>query len=470
MNAHHGFDSVENRSFLEGGCFVIKKCRSGHRPASFAALRASGTLSAILGALLGIAPAARAQEVTEFSIPGGAVAAFITVGPDGNLWFTEPDANKIGRITLEGAIQEFPIPTAASGPLGITAGPDGNLWFTESGANKIARMTPDGAVVEFAVPTPASIPVGIAAGPDGKLWFTEENGNKVGRITVEGVVDAEFLIPRAVCLPRDIVAGVDGNLWFTGSDALIGRVTPAGVITEYATPINASLPHGITNGPDGNIWFVEGQGQSVARATPFIIEYPVDVNVLAYPMGIASGPDGNLWFTANRPNIGRMTTAGVVTAFPLPDPNAQAGGIVAGPDGNLWFTETVGDGSGRIGRITTGQCVADRATLCLAGGRFRVTADWKVPSLNETGHGRAVPVAAGSGYFWFFNAGEIDLAVKVIDGCAVNGHYWFFAGGLTNVEVKLDVRDAGGGTTQTYTNPAGVAFAPVQSSTAFPCQ
>jgi hypothetical protein len=159
-----------------------------------------------------------------------------------------------------------------------------------------------------------------------------------------------------------------------------------------------------------------------------------------------------------------------VTAFPLPDPQSQSSGIVAGPDGNLWFTETHSDGSGRIGRITTGQCVADRTTLCLAGGRFRISADWNVPAFGESGHGKAVPVAVNSGYFWFFNPGEIDVAVKVVDGCAVNGHYWFFAGGLTNVEVSLVVRDSATGVTQTYSNPAGVAFAPIQSATAFPCQ
>lgn len=45
---------------------------------------------------------------------------------------------------LAGAITEFPIPTANSIPKGITAGPDGNLWFTEDSADKIGRITPSG--------------------------------------------------------------------------------------------------------------------------------------------------------------------------------------------------------------------------------------------------------------------------------------------------------------------------------------
>ncbi|NOT60599.1 MAG: hypothetical protein HOP19_10290, partial [Acidobacteria bacterium] len=39
---------------------------------------------------------------------------------------------------------EFKIPTAASGVSRIIAGPDGNLWFLETAAHKIGRITPSG--------------------------------------------------------------------------------------------------------------------------------------------------------------------------------------------------------------------------------------------------------------------------------------------------------------------------------------
>jgi len=38
-------------------------------------------------------------------------------------------------------ISEFPLPSASSAPYGITAGSDGNLWFTQINANKIGRIT-----------------------------------------------------------------------------------------------------------------------------------------------------------------------------------------------------------------------------------------------------------------------------------------------------------------------------------------
>jgi streptogramin lyase len=48
----------------------------------------------------------------------------------------------------EGAVTEFPV-TTRSNPAYITTGPDGNLWFTEDAANKIVRMTTSGTVTEF---------------------------------------------------------------------------------------------------------------------------------------------------------------------------------------------------------------------------------------------------------------------------------------------------------------------------------
>jgi virginiamycin B lyase len=108
----------------------------------------------------------------------------IAAGPDGNLWFVEVAANKIGRITTTGAITEFSVPTASgvSTRASVAVGPDGNLWFSEYTGNKIGRITPSGTITEFTIPTPASAPLGIVAGPDGAIWFAETATNKIGRL------------------------------------------------------------------------------------------------------------------------------------------------------------------------------------------------------------------------------------------------------------------------------------------------
>ena len=138
----------------------------------------------------------------------GSGPAFITAGPDGNLWFTESSANKIGVMSTTGVtLNEFPVPTANSRPWGITLGPDGNLWFTENNgnANKIGRITLNGTVTEFQVP---GSPEFITTGPDSNLWYTDFTTGEIGRMTPVGTV-TEFPVPTSNSGPWGITLGPD---------------------------------------------------------------------------------------------------------------------------------------------------------------------------------------------------------------------------------------------------------------------
>jgi hypothetical protein len=116
-----------------------------------------------------------------------------------------------------------------------------------------------------------------------------------------------------------------------------------------------------------------------------------------------------------------------------------------------------------------GPCIRDPTTLCLNGGRFRVRVVWTRMD-QSTGPGMGVPLTGDSGYFWFFNAANIELVVKVLDACAIApGRFWVFAGGLTNVGVVMTVEDRQTGAVRTYTNPLGTPFAPLQDTAAFSC-
>src|SRR6202022_5147032 len=46
----------------------------------------------------------------------------------------------------------------------------------------------------------------------------------------------EFAVPTASSVPEAIVTGPDGNLWFAeyAGVGAIGRITPAGTVTEFA--------------------------------------------------------------------------------------------------------------------------------------------------------------------------------------------------------------------------------------------
>ena len=117
--------------------------------------------------------------------------------------------------------------------------------------------------------------------------------------------------------------------------------------------------------------------------------------------------------------------------------------------------------------VPPGSCIPDATTLCLLSNRFKVTATFDAGNGNA-GQAKGIPVG-DSGLFWFFNSTNIEMVVKVLDGCGLGGHYWFFAGGLTNVQVTLLVMDTQTGATRTYHNPLGTAFEPIQDTSAFNC-
>ena len=103
--------------------------------------------------------------------------------------------------------------------------------------------------------------------------------------------------------------------------------------------------------------------------------------------------------------------------------------------------------------------------LCLTGNRFAVSARWRTAS--DAGTARPVPLTDDSGAFWFFGQNNLELMVKVLDGCAVSGSYWVFGGGLTDVEVELLVVDTRSGASRIYRNALGTAFQPIRDTAAF---
>lgn len=99
-------------------------------------------------------------------------------------------------------------------------------------------------------------------------------------------------------------------------------------------------------------------------------------------------------------------------------------------------------------------CVGNGQTLCLQRGRFRLTlrfADLE----GDMGPGWAMATSPKSGYFWFFEPENTELAVKVLDGRALNGAWWVFAGGLSDLRWELTVTDTLTGNVRQYVNDAG---------------
>ena len=120
-------------------------------------------------------------------------------------------------------------------------------------------------------------------------------------------------------------------------------------------------------------------------------------------------------------------------------------------------------GSGAIPQSFT--CVPTDFGVCLLGGRFEVTARFSAPD-GEAGNAHMVKLTDDSGYMWFFSSANVEVVMKVLNGCGLNSKYWFFAGGLTNVDVVITVTDSQSGAIIQYHNKQGTAFQPIQDTSA----
>src|SRR5262249_15099262 len=110
----------------------------------------------------------------------------VAQGPDPNLAFTEfgngAPGYKIGTIdSTTGQITAKAVLTAAAQPYYIAYDPvDGNFWFTEWAANKVGRINPvTRAVSEYPIPTPKAFPEMITVDASGNVWFTEPSVKKI---------------------------------------------------------------------------------------------------------------------------------------------------------------------------------------------------------------------------------------------------------------------------------------------------
>jgi len=108
----------------------------------------------------------------------------------------------------------------------------------------------------------------------------------------------------------------------------------------------------------------------------------------------------------------------------------------------------------------------DDSALAFLGGRFRATVEWRTQR-GGSGRGHAVPFTDRAGLFWFFNEENLEMLIKMLDGCDVNGHFWVFFAATTNVELTVTVVDTETGKRHEYHNDLGHAADPVLDTAAF---
>ena len=126
------------------------------------------------------------------------------------------DGNRVGRITPDGTITEFAIPSQAGSPTNIAVGPDRNIWFTKQSV--LGRVTPDGVITEFPVPSGGT---GLTAGSDQTSARSAHGQAVVCRVRRQQDRVLEFSVARAGAEESD--EQDDSRCVGTGSGAGRGR-------------------------------------------------------------------------------------------------------------------------------------------------------------------------------------------------------------------------------------------------------
>jgi ELWxxDGT repeat protein len=316
--------------------------------------------------------------------------------------------------------------TAAGGRLFFSARDDVNgfeLWETDgtaAGTRLVQDIAPHSA---------SSYPGGLTAVGD-RLFFAADDGltgREVWTLPLSGSTACRASSTR-LCLGGGRYAVEATWRDFQGNRG-VGHAAPLTADTGYFwffDPANVETVLKVLDGRgvNGHVWVFYGALSNV--------EYALTVT------------DTQTGFARRYLNpAGQFSSVGDTTAFgPLED-SATVTAAVAPPP-------RISRRAGRAEAV----CAPSSTRLCLNGDRFAVEIAWK-DFQGKTGVGQAVEITADTGYFWFFDPANVELALKILDGTPVNGHRWVFYGALSSVEYTVTVTDTQTGETNTYRNPSG---------------
>jgi virginiamycin B lyase len=307
--------------------------------------------------------------------PAGAVAADITAGPDGAMWFTDPSTPAIGRISAAGNVTEYTTGLIGkSRPASIVAGTDGNLWFSDS-EGAIGRITTAGAIVEYSIErfSKAASPDGIAVGNDGAIWSIAPGPpNLLVRVGANGQLSV-FKVPARLAPDGSLAADAAGNLWMMtgvvgGQNGIMLQRKPGGGFVDHKTGLVRAetlccpnlAPKRIVIGPDGNPWYTtlywlraNAGGNVIATTTPsgttlFKLN-KTNMPFAVYPSGITAKKN-DVWFVGDDPfqvqgGLWHIDESGNQVGYVIP---YNPIGIAPDASGNLWITADAFDNPAQI--------------------------------------------------------------------------------------------------------------------------
>lgn len=258
----------------------------------------------------------------------------IEVASDDTIWFAEQYANYIGhyipttgqfflyslpQVTVPDASNPGKSMTLPAAPNDLVIDAQGNIWFTELNANAIGRLDPhSGTIRQFAITSTKQAapldPYGIAVDSQGIVWFTEATNNRIWRLDPAMGAIRSYVVPSSSITLMEIAADAHGTIWATSfnSGLLVSLNSQSGAMAIYYAPVpdgNAGGLYGLTITPDDQVWVTISAFSIIARldvvADRFVYYAIPTANSL--PIGIVPGARQSLWFTeAGSDKIGML--------------------------------------------------------------------------------------------------------------------------------------------------------------------
>ncbi|MGZ3618359.1 MAG: Vgb family protein [Ktedonobacteraceae bacterium] len=258
------------------------------------------------------------QQITPPSGRSGIMG--VVVADDDSIWFAEQYANYIGHyFPASGRFQSFPLPTLVvpdqgvpgktltlpSAPNDLVFDKQGNIWFTELNANAVGRLNMhNGQIQQYSLTktkTSQSLnPYGITIDPQGNIWFTEASANHIGRLNPKTGQISYFSMQGSSTPLMEIAADPHGIIWTTSfSTGLLLSFNPkTTTFTSYYAPSSGGI-YGITITPGGQVWITITAGNVIANLDPTanrFIDYAIPSSG-SLPLGVVLGANNSVWFT-----------------------------------------------------------------------------------------------------------------------------------------------------------------------------
>jgi hypothetical protein len=217
------------------------------------------------------------------------------------------------------------------------------------------------------------------------------------------------------------------------------------------------------NPADGSLYYADLNGDSPRRH--FFVDKLAPGTFAQSPFSTATfGISPNAMAFAG----GRLyvTTSGIFYSLdatsPEGDPSFEGFSEYPSADGEFVFAA-----SGMVPAALG--CVPSATAACLAN-RFKVEVAYDATPANGAGPGQVVLESGASVKFTFFDPGNIELILKVLDACVPPfNKWWVYAGGLTDVGVSIKVTDTMTGSVKNYSSTKGTLFQTFADTAAFVC-